>query len=190
MRTVRFTWPRILLPAALAPAAALAALLAAAPAAAETKIAVISTQALLRDAPQIKSADTRLKAEFEKRERDLQAEDKKFQEDYKKAQREADAMSPPQRAAAEKDLFNRRSDLDLKKRQFSEQAQARNAEYQREVLEKINRAIDEVAREKGLDLVVRDPAFAAAGLDITPDVLKKLATIPAAAPAGAPKKKK
>lgn len=176
---------------ALIPVALLCAALAA-PAAAETKIAVISTQVLLREAPQIRSADARLKAEFEKRERDLQAEDKKFQDDYKKAQREADAMSPQQKAAAEKDLFSRKSDLDLKKRQFSEQAQARNGELQRDVLEKINQAIETVAREKALDLVVRDPAFAATGLDITADVLKKLATYPdtTAAPADPKKKKK
>jgi len=178
---------------ALVPAALLAAALAA-PAAAETKFAVISTPVLLRDAPQIRSADARLKAEFQKREQDLQAEEKKLQEDYKKAQREADAMSPQQKAATEKDLFSRKSDLDLKERQFSEQAQQRNAELQRDVLEKINQAIDQVAKEKGLELVVRDPAFAVPALDITADVLKKLAAMPqAAAPAAAPadaKKKK
>jgi outer membrane protein len=175
----------------LLPVAA-AALLAAGPVAAQSKIAVISTQALLRDAPQIKAADAKLKAEFQKREQDLQTERRKFQEDFKKAQREADAMSPQQKAATEKDLFSRKSDLDLKERQFSEQAQARNAELQRDVLEKINQAIDQVAREKGLELVVRDPAFAAPALDITADVLKKLASMPAA-PAAAPadsKKKK
>jgi outer membrane protein len=175
---------------ALVPAALLAVALAA-PAVAETKLAVISTPVLLRDAPQIRAADARLKAEFEKREKDLQAEDRKLQEDYKKAQREADAMSPQQKAAAEKDLFSRRSDLDLKKRQFAEQAQARNGELQRDVLEKINQAIDAVAREKGVDLVVRDPAYAAPALDITADVLKKLATMPeTAAPAASTKKKK
>ena len=176
---------------ALIPAALLVAALAA-PAAAQSKLAVISTPVLLRDAPQIRSADARLKAEFQKRETDLQAEEKKFQEDYKKAQREADAMSSQQKAAAEKDLFSRRSDLDLKKRQFAEQAQARNNELQRDVLEKINQAIEAVAREKGLELVVRDPAYAAPALDITADVLKKLAAMPeTAAPAAAsPKKKK
>ena len=177
---------RLLLPVAVA------ALLAAGPAAAQSKIAVISTPVLLRDAPQIKAADAKLKGEFQKREQDLQAERRKFQEDYKKAQREADAMSPQQKAATEKDLFSRKSDLDLKERQFSEQAQQRNAELQRDVLEKINQAIDQVAKEKGLELVVRDPAFAVPALDITADVLKKLAAMPqAAAPAPAdPKKKK
>lgn len=175
---------------ALVPVALLAAALAA-PAAAETKIAVISTPALLRDAPQIRAADAKLKAEFEKREKDLQAEDKKLQEDYKKAQREADAMSPAQRSAAEKDLFSRKADLDLKKRQFQEQAQARNAELQRDVLEKINQAIEGVAREKSFDVVIRDPAYANAALDITGDVLKKLAAMPdTPAPAADAKKKK
>lgn len=176
---------RLLLPVAIA------ALLAAGPAVAQSKIAVISTPVLLRDAPQIKAADAKLKAEFQKREQDLQTERRKFQEDYKKAQREADAMSPQQKAATEKDLFSRKSDLDLKERQFSEQAQQRNAELQRDVLEKINQAIDQVAKEKGLELVVRDPAFAAPALDITADVLKKLAAMPqAAAPAPADSKKK
>lgn len=170
---------------------ALIAALAAAPVLAQGKIAAISTSALLREAPQIKVADRKLKAEFEKRETELQAERKKLEDDFKKAQREADAMSPQQKAAAEKDLFNRRSDLDLKQRQFGEQVQARNQELQRDVLEKINRAIDEVAKEKGLELVVRDPAFAASGLDITNDVLKKLGTYPesTAAPAEGKKKK-
>ena len=180
MRIVRLTF----LPLALVAA------LAAAPALAQTKIAAISTSALLREAPQIKVADRKLKAEFEKREQELQAERKKFEDDFKKAQREADAMSPQQKAAAEKDLFGRRQDLDLKQRQFGEQVNARNQELQRDVLEKINRAIDEVAKEKGLELVVRDPAFAASGLDITSDVLKKLGTYPEATAAPAEGKKK
>jgi outer membrane protein len=180
---------RIARPFALS-AAALLALLAAAPAAAEPKIAVISTPVLLRDAPQIRSADQKLKAEFEKREKDLQAEERKLQADYEKAQREADAMSAQQKATTQKDLFNRKSDLDLKKRQFGEQAQARNAELQREVLERINQAIEAVAREKSLDIVVRDPAYATAGYDITGDVLQKLAALGDATPPADAKKKK
>jgi len=69
------------------------------------------------------------------------------------------------------------------------------ADLRRDVLEKVNKAIDEVAREKGLDLVLQDPAFASDALDITGEVLKKLATYPAdaadgAAGAGDKKKKK
>lgn len=158
----------------------LAALLAAAPAAAQAKIAAIRTQPILRDAPQIRAADTKLKAEFAKREADLQAEGKKLGEDIKKFQREADTMAPQQRADAEKGLNTRKIDFDLKQRQFAEQAQNRNQELRREVLEKVNKAIEDVAKEKGLDLVLQDPAYAAPAVDITEDVLKRLgATEPA-----------
>lgn len=172
---------------ALLPAALLSIALAA-PALAETKIGVINMSVLMRDAPQVRAADSQFKIEFDKREKDLQAERKKFQEDFKKAQREADAMSPQQKAAAEKDLFNRKSDLDLKERQFSEQVQARNQELQRAIFEKFNKAIDQVAREKGLDLVLRDAAFVNPSLDLTAEVIKKLAAMPE--PAAEPKKKK
>lgn len=160
----------------LAPAVLLPlVLLAATPAvAAETKVAAIRTPVILRDAPQIKAADTKLKAEFEKKEKDLDAEGKKLGDDIKKFQREADAMSAQQRADAEKGLNTRKIDFDLKQRQFAEAAQARNQELKRDVLEKVNQAIEAVAKEKGYDLVLQDPAYANPAIDITDEVLKRL----------------
>src|SRR6266850_4868930 len=99
MRTVS----SILLPAAL-----VAATFAATPASAETKIAVVRTQAILRDAPQTKSASQKMKTEFEKREKDLNDEGKKLQDDIEKFQREADTMSASQRATTDKDLNSRK----------------------------------------------------------------------------------
>lgn len=178
--------------AAILPAVLLAAFTAPATAqlAVPTRIGAISIPALLRDSPQVRSANDKFKGEFQKREDDLKAEGKKLQEDSRRYQREADTMSGQQRADTEKNLNTRRIDFDLKQRQFAEQAQARNDELQREVLEKINRAIVEIAKDKGLDLVVRDPAFASAAVDITPEVMKKLAAMQNAPAAAEPKKKK
>lgn len=164
---------------------------AAAPAAAETRIAVINIAQLLREAPQVQSADARFKGEFQKREDEIKSEGKKLEDDIGRFRREADAMSPTQRTSTQNDLNTRRTNIELKQRQFAEQAQARNGELQREVLEQVNRAIVEVAKEKGIDIVVRDPAYAADAFDITGEVLKKLGTYPATKPAAAePKKKK
>jgi outer membrane protein len=162
---------------------------AAAPAAAEAKIAVISLAQLLRDAPQVQSADARFKGEFQRREDELKSEGKKLEDDIVRFRREADAMSPQQRTSAQNDLNTRKTNFELRQRQFAEQAQARNGELQREVLDQVNRAIVEVAREKGIDIVVRDPAYAGEAFDITGDVLKKLAEFAAAKPAAEPKKK-
>jgi outer membrane protein len=178
MRTVR----------TFVPVVALLASVLAAPAAAEITIAAIRTPLILRDAPQIKTAQQKMTAEFEKREKALQAEGKKLGEDIKKFQREADTMTAQQRADTEKTLNTRKIDFDLKQRQFAEAAQSRNQELQRELFEKVYKAIEEVAKEKGIGLVLQDPAYVAPSNDITMDVLKRLGYT-GAEPAGAKKKK-
>lgn len=175
----------------LIPLAVAASVLAAAPASAETKIGVIRTPVILQNAPQIKAADAKMKSEFEKREKDLDAERSKLQDDIQKFQRDADSMSPQQRTNAQNDLNTRKTNFDLKQRQFSEDAQGRNQELRRDVLEQVNKAIEAVAKEQGFDLVLQDPAYAAPAIDVTDQVLKKLAETAAAAPAASePKKKK
>lgn len=154
----------------LATLAALAAPLASA----QAKIATIRSLDLLRDAPQIKSANEKMKAEFEKKQKDLDNERKKLEDDAKKFQREADTLSAQQRANTEKDLNTRKIDFDFKARQLSEQVQAREQELRRELQAKFAKAIEEVAKDKGLDLVLQDPVYAAASIDITDDVLKRL----------------
>lgn len=179
MRTIFAAVPLTLLAAAMS-----------LPAAAESKIAVISAPVLLRDAPQVQSANVKFKAEFQKREDELKAEGKKLEDDIRRFQREVDTMSPQQRTTAQNDLNTRKTNFDIKQRQFSEQAQVRNNELQGEILGKINQAIVEVAKEKGIDVVIRDPAFANESLDITPEVLKKLTAMGDKPAADAKKKKK
>jgi outer membrane protein len=181
---MRIAFP-ILLPLTLLAAAV------SAPASADTKIAVIRTPVILRDAPQIKAADTKLKGEFAQREKDLQADGKKLDEDIKKYQREGDTMSAQQRADTEKSLQTRKIDFDLKQRNFQEEAQNRNGELRKEVLDKVNSAIEQVAKEQNLDVVLQDPAYANSALDITDAVLKKLTSMGVdTAPSDDSKKKK
>lgn len=156
--------------------AALLAAAFAAPAAAELKVGVIDTVHLLRTAPQIQSAEVKIKAEFQKREDDLKAERKKIDEDIVRFRREADTMSPQQRTGAQNDLNTRATNFDIKQREFNEQFQARNNELQRDVRIKMKRAIEEVAKEKGLDLVLQDAAFFASSLDVTALIIEKLKT--------------
>ncbi|MGQ0587491.1 MAG: OmpH family outer membrane protein [Gammaproteobacteria bacterium] len=175
--------------AAVLPAVLLSAALATPVAAAELQIGVIYEAILLRDSPQLKAAQDKIKAEFQKREDDLKADMRKLGDDVKKYQRDGDTMSVQQRADTEKSLNTRRIDLELKQRQFTEEVQNRNAELQRDLVAQINWAIRDVASAKSLDLVVRDPAFAGAALDITADVVHKLSSPkPAASPE--PKRKK
>lgn len=169
---------------------ALLAALTATPAVAEVKVGVVNMSVLQRSAPQVKAADAKFKAEFQRQEDELKAEVKKLAEDEKRLQREADTMSAQQRATASKDLYTRKTDFELKARQYEEQKQAKYVTLERDVLTQFGKAIEEVAREKGLDLVLRDAAFFSKELDITADVMAKLATMPDATPAESKKKKK
>ena len=168
--------------------AALVAALASAPAAAEVKIAVIRTQSVM--APQLAVANARMKAEFQAREDELKAEARKIDDDEKRLQREGDAMSVQQRATLAKDLYTRKTDFDVKQRAFAEEVQSRNGQLNRELFEKINQAIAAVAKEKGYDLVVQDPAYAGGTPDITADVVAKVQALADTPPAKTPKKKK
>ena len=143
-------------------------------ASAETKIITIRAAALVQASPMFKSGQESIKAEFEKRKNDLENEAKQLGEDAKKFQREADVMSSEARAKKEKELQTRKIDFDFNQRKFSEDFQARDRELSEKLTADIKRVVIEVAKEKGADLVLQDPVFAAPGIDVTDDVIKRL----------------
>jgi outer membrane protein len=179
MRTIVFALAAVLLSAVAVPASA------------EVKIAVVRLAVLLNDeGPLVGSAGAKFKGEFQKREDDLRAEEKRLGDDIGRFRREADTMSPQQRTTAQNDLNTRKTNLEVKQRQFAEQAQQRQSELRRNLLEQVERAIAEVAKEKGLDIVLPEAAYASAAYDITPDVMKKLSSAePKPAADAKPKKK-
>ena len=153
----------------------LSALLATGAAAAETKIATIRASDLVQQSPQYKSAQARMKGEFEKRQSELQEQGKRLDDDVKKFQRDADTLSPEQRSKAEKDLFTRKNDLEFAARKLREDAQSRERELTVELMGKLRDTISAVAKEKSIDVVLQDPVYAVPALDITEEVLKRLA---------------
>lgn len=173
----------------LTPTLALCLLAASLPAAAELKIGVVSMPRLQREAPQIKTANDKMRAEFEKKQQDLEAEGRRLEDDIKKFQRESDTMSADQRAKAQKSLSDRKIDFDAKQREVSESAQNRQREMLRELQSTFDGAIKAIVQEQGLNLVVPDPVYADDALDITDAVLRKLGEL-AKSDSGKDKKKK
>lgn len=155
--------------------------LSAGTASAELKIVTIRAGELVQVSPLFKSGQASIKAEFEKRKVDLETEARKLGDDVKKFQREADVMSSDARAKAEKDLGTRKIDFEYKQRQFGEDFQKRDRELSEKLMASIKQVVVEVAKEQGADLVLQDPVFAAPGIDVTDQVIKRLqASAPAA----------
>lgn len=151
-----------------------AALAVATPALAEAKIVSIRAAELVQQSPQFKAGAEKMKAEFDRRKNEIEADAKRFVEDAKKFQKEADLLSAADRAKQEKDLNTRRVDLEYKQRQFQEDFANRDRQLTSEMMAKIKGVIVQVAKERGADLVVQDPVYAADSIDITAEVLKRL----------------
>lgn len=148
-------------------------LAAAFPAMAELKIYSFRSQPILAASPQLKSAQAQL-PEFEKRKTDLEADAKKLQADAEKFQKERDMMSPDQVAKTTKDLQGRKVDIDYKGNQLQEEFDKRRREVLEKVQAAIGEAINAIAKEKGADLVVQDPAYFSPAIDVTDEVIKRL----------------
>ena len=148
------------------------------PAHAELKIAVVRGADVVQGPT--RDAEAAMNAEFSKRRTDLEAAEQKFEEDVKKYQRDADTMTADQRTRSEKDLNSRKFDLAHDEQQLNQDMEAKRRQLGADMQSKIRNALTAVAKDKGLDLIIADPAYASSNVaDVTPDVLKKLA--PAAA---------
>lgn len=146
---------------------------------ADTKIAVVNGDAIINNAPQAKSVQDKLKGEFEKRKTDLEAQGKQLQDDMQKFQRDGDTMSPDQKAKTARDLDSRRVDFGYTQQKLQEDYQQRSRELVTGLNMKIRDVIVQVAKERGYDLVLSDAVYVNPSIDITDEVLKRLAAQPA-----------
>ena len=174
---------------ALGAALVAAGLFASGAASAELKVGTLRVEDVLRQSPQFKAGEERMRNEFEKRQKDFEAEVKKFQTDAEKFAKEKDLLSPADRAAREKTLSSTQVDLGYKKQQLQTDVQDLDRKLMQDLQVKIKSVIDQIAKDKSLDLILRDPIYASDALDITDEVLKALGG-PAAAAAAKPADKK
>ncbi|MGQ0696802.1 MAG: OmpH family outer membrane protein [Panacagrimonas sp.] len=156
------------------------AILTSAPVQAQQKIISIRAAELVQASPVFKTGQAQIKAEFDKRKADLEADARKLTDDAAKFKREADVMSSDARSKMEKDLQTRKIDFEYKQRQFGEDFQKRDRELSDKLMNSIKAVVLEVAKENNADLVLQDPLFAAAGIDVTDQVIKKLQAGPVA----------
>jgi outer membrane protein len=174
----------------IAPVVTLATLaLVSLPAAADLKIAVVHPDAVFQKPSQ--DARTALEAEFTKREADLKAIQDKLEEDAKNFQRDADTMTADQRSKKERDLRTRKLDLDDEAQKLSQDEKVRQQQVTMSITNRVNAALQAVAKDKGFDLVIQNAAYVSPVVpDITEEVIKKVASTPAEPlPAAAPAKK-
>ena len=165
-------------PALQPPATPAAAPQPPAPFPAGAKVAFFNPQAVFQNSADGRSGVARVNALIEKKQKENADKAKLLQGNQQKLQTSGSVMNETARVQLEKEIEKQTKDAE----RFQQDAQAEINELQQEVqnefVKKLSPIIDAIANEKGLFIVFNAAesglAWAAPGLDLTADVIKKL----------------
>src|SRR4051812_28052207 len=164
-----------------APAQPPAAIMPAQPPApfpAGAKVAFFNPQIVFQSSAEGKASLGRVQALTQKKQTENATRNKALQDAQAKLQGSGSVLNDAARAQLEKDIEKQQVDL----QRFQQDAQAEIQELQQEVqndfVKKLNPVLDRIASEKGIHLLfdASQPglAWAAPGLDLTPEVVKAM----------------
>ena len=158
----------------VAGACVLASLLSLGAQAQEFRIGFVNTDRIFREANMAKSAQTKLEAEFSKRERELVAQGEKLRVDSEKFEKDAPTLSESQRNTRQRALVEQDRDFQRKRREFQEDLNNRKNEELQGVLERANRIVKQVAEAEKYDVILQEAVYFNPKHDITERVIKSL----------------
>ena len=147
----------------------------------ELKIGYVNSDRVLRDAVPAKAAQTKLEAEFSKRERELTDAATRLKTAADKLDKDGPTLAENERTRRQRELVEQDRDLQRKRREFQEDLNQRRNEELATVVERANRVIRQIFESEKYDVILQEVVFASARVDITDKVIRVLN---APAPAG------
>ena len=119
------------------------------------KFGYVNSQSILAEMPEVKQAEANLEALQKQLEKKLQDGMAKLQKDYLDIQQKVERgeLSPKQQEEEAKKLQDRQTALAQEEQGMVQQIQKKRAEELNPILEKVNTAIAEVAKEKGYQFI-------------------------------------
>jgi outer membrane protein len=155
-------------------AAALIACSASLAQAQDLKIGYVNSERVLRESNVAKAAETKLQAEFAKREKDLTDLGTRLKTAGDKYEKEAPTLSEAERNRRQRELLEQDRDFQRKRREFQEDANQRKNEEYAAIVERANRVIKQIFDSEKFDLIVQDALHASSRVDITKKVIDAL----------------
>jgi outer membrane protein len=140
----------------------------------ELKIGYVNSEIVLRDANPAKAAQTRLQAEFGKREKDLADLAGRLKAAGDKLEKDAPTLSEAERSRRQRELLDQDREFQRKRREFQEDLNQRKNEELAAVVERANRVIKQIFDQEKYDLIVQDAIHASPRIDITRKVIDAL----------------
>ena len=157
-------------------AAALTASAMAGAQAQEMKVGFVNSDRVLREATVAKAAQTRLEAEFSKRQKEGEDAAAKLKTAADKLDKDAPTLSEAERNRRQRDLVEQDRELQRKRREFQEDLNQRRNEELASVVERANKVVKSIYETEKYDLILQGDVviFASARIDITDKVIKAL----------------
>jgi outer membrane protein len=155
-------------------AVALLSLAAAGAQAQELKIGYVNSDRVLRDAVPAKAAQTKLEAEFSKRDKDLNDLALKLKTAADKLEKDAPTLAETERSRRQRELVEQDREIQRKRREFQEDLNQRKNEELSSVVERANKVIKQIFETEKYDLILQEAVFAGPKVDITEKVIKAL----------------
>lgn len=141
-----------------------------------TKIGFVNTERILRDSAPAKAAQTKIEAEFKKREDEIQRLGNNLRTAAQKFEKDAPVLSESDRNKRQRELANIDADLQRKRREFQEDFNRRRNEEFATIIERANAAIKRIADSENYDLILQDAVTVNPRVDITDKVVQALGT--------------
>ena len=146
--------------------------------AADTRIGIVNTATLLKEAPQAEAARKKLESEFAPRDVkivELQTQIKKMEESLSK---DAAIMSEIARKTKEREIVSKKRDVKRSREEFTEDFNFRRNEEIGKLQKLVSDTILSLAKEKKYDIILNESViYASQQVDITANVLENLRTL-------------
>jgi outer membrane protein len=144
-------------------------------AAQETKIGVVSLQAIVERAPQTKAVMDALREEFAPREREILAKQKEIEDLQAKVQKDLAVMGETERRNAEKNLRDLGRDFQRLQTEYQEDSNVRQNEEFGVLQRSVLKEVQDYAKAQGYDLIVGDGVlYVSSTVNITEEVLNAI----------------
>jgi len=142
---------------------------------AELKVGYVQVDKILQEAPQTAESGKKLEREFSPRSQELDRMSKQIKELETALDKDGLTITEAERRNKERDVQNIKIEFQRKQRELREDINLRKNEELGSLQDRINKAVQAVAKAESYDLVMYSGvAYAADKIDITDKVLKLL----------------
>lgn len=137
----------------------------------ELKIGYVNGERVLRESLPARAAQTKLEAEFKKRETELNDTGTKLRAAFEKLEKDGPMLAETERSRRQRDLNEQQRDFERKRRELLEDLNQRKNEELALVTERASKVIKQIFEQEKYDLILQEVVFAGPRVDITKKVI-------------------